>query len=88
MSKLQSLIDLRLEIVKESGKSSFLVFSDDEITMLIDASPKTLDELTALKGFPKGGKRVKAYGDRILDIMNSRPVRAINTSLSTTSLFG
>lgn len=65
------LKELRKRIAQNSGQSTYLVFNDKELEMLLDAQPKTIEELTSLKGFPKGGKRVTAYGSTLLNIFKS-----------------
>lgn len=68
----EKLITLRSEIAKENGQSTYLVYNDEELETLLDKRPKTIDELSKIKGFPKDGKRVAAYGDRLVAIFDPR----------------
>lgn len=68
----ERLIELRSEVAKENGQSTYLVFNDEELEILLDKRPKTIDELSQIKGFPKDGKRVAAYGQKLVNIFDTR----------------
>lgn len=68
----EKLIELRSEVAKENGQSTYLVFNDEEMETILDVRPKTIDELSKIKGFPKDGKRVAAYGQRLVNIFDAR----------------
>ena len=48
----------------------YKIFRDIELDILLQVRPKTMDELTSIKGFPKTGARVACCGQSILDIFN------------------
>lgn len=73
LSEREMLLELRKAIAKKSGQATYLVYNDVELEMLLKERPKTLEELTALKGFPKTGKRVAAYGNALVRIFNLQP---------------
>lgn len=68
MNEKQQLLELRRQVAKKSGQATYLVPNDKEIEMLLKVRPKNIEELTSIKGFPKTGKRVAAYGQAIIDI--------------------
>lgn len=68
----EKLIELRSQIAKENGQSTYLVFNDEELEILLEKRPKTIDELGQIKGFPKTGKRVSVYGERLVKIFDAR----------------
>ena len=68
----EQLLDLRRSIAKSEGQSTYLVFNDQELEVLLDKRPKSIEELSAIKGFPKDGKRVKTYGLRLIGIFKGR----------------
>lgn len=68
----EKLIELRSEIARENGQSTYLVFNDEEMEVILDKRPKTIEELGQIKGFPKDGKRVAAYGERLVKIFDAR----------------
>ena len=72
MREKEMLLKLRSEVAKKSGQSTYLVPNDKEIEMLLKVRPKTIAELTALKGFPAKGKRVTAYGNALIDIFTKK----------------
>ena len=61
---------LRSSIAKEAKTRSKWTFSDVELSRLLKYKPNTMEKLTTIKGFPKDGKRVSAYGQKIVDIFN------------------
>ena len=61
---------LRSSIAKKAETKSKWTFSDIELNRLLKYKPNTIEKLTSIKGFPKGGKRVSAYGQKIVDIFN------------------
>ena len=62
------LIELRAQLVGEEHTLPYCIYTDDLIEALIKKQPKTLQELSEVKGFPKEGKRVKGYGEAIVSI--------------------
>lgn len=91
MTEREKLLQLRNKIAKASGQSTYLVPNDKEIEMLLKVRPKTLEELSAIKGFPKNGKRVAAYGNELISIFNEKKTNGATTNpsgLKGTSIFG
>ena len=62
------LIELRSALVGSNHTLPFTIYNDDTIEDLLKAQPKSLDELVKVKGFPKNGKRVKGFGESIVEI--------------------
>ena len=67
----KNLLLLRSKLAFSNTTGHSWQFSDVELERLLKAQPRTLDELGAIKGFPRDGKRVKAYGKLIIDIFNN-----------------
>lgn len=68
--QVEALLKLRSKLAFESKSKHSWSFSDEELKRLVIAKPKTLDALGEIKGFPRTGKRVQAYGQLIIDIFN------------------
>lgn len=74
MRERKLLEELRSKLAfAKKGKHSWS-FSDVELESLLKAKPKTLEELGVIKGFPRKGKRVEAYGSSIIDIFNGKGI--------------
>lgn len=71
-SEREQLLDLRKSIAKREGQATYLVFNDAELEVLLDKRPKSIDELSSIKGFPKDGKRVAVYGRELVGIFKGR----------------
>lgn len=67
----QKLLDLRSKLAYASKGEHSWSFSDRELRDLLLKKPRTIEELTSIKGFPKNGKRVNSFGKQILEIFNS-----------------
>ncbi|WP_291426553.1 DNA helicase RecQ [Deinococcus sp.] len=65
----EALRELRRELSRESGHSAFVVYPNATMTALATRQPRTLDELRGVPGL--GEKRIVAYGERILDAINT-----------------
>lgn len=65
------LIELRSALIGEKNMLPYCIFRDETIDDLIAAQPKTMEELTQVKGFPEKGKRVRGFGEAILEIFNN-----------------
>lgn len=61
---------LRGYLAYKKGVEPFRVFRDVELELLLEARPKSIQELTKIKGFPAEGKRVLGYGEAIISIFN------------------
>lgn len=69
MGKEKELLKkLRGHMAYKKGVEPFRVFRDIELDLLLQARPKSIAELTKIKGFPANGKRVLGYGDAIVKI--------------------
>lgn len=66
----QLLLDLRSSLIGEKNTLPYCIYPDATIEALLDAQPKTMEELVNVKGFPKDGKRVKGFGEAILAVFN------------------
>lgn len=64
----QLLLDLRAQMVSALHALPYTIYKDSDIENLLKAQPKSLAELSAVKGFPKQGKRVKGFGESIVKI--------------------
>lgn len=64
------LLKLRGHMAYKKGVEPFRVFRNVELDLLLEKQPKTIAELTQIKGFPAGGKRVLGYGNAIISIFN------------------
>lgn len=85
MREKEQLLELRRQVAKKSGQATYLVPNDKEIEMILKVRPKSMEELTSIKGFPKTGKRVAAYGQAIIDIF-TKGVSSINVTGSGEDL--
>ena len=65
----EALRELRRELMKETGYSAFVVFTNATLEALAARQPRTLAELAEVPGL--GEKRIEAYGARILDAINT-----------------
>lgn len=59
---------LRGHLAFKSGVEPYKIFNDKNLAALLEAKPKTIQALGAVKGFPIDGKRVAAWGQAIIDI--------------------
>lgn len=71
MSKEEFLLrKLRGRLAYSKQCKPYMIFRDTELKLLLDAKPKTKNELSKIKGFPSTGSRVRNYGQAIVDIFN------------------
>lgn len=71
MDKERELLKkLRGHLAYKKGVEPFRVFRDIELELLLQKRPRTIKELTQIKGFPADGKRVLGYGEAIISIFN------------------
>lgn len=94
MNERELLLELRRKIAKSHGQSTYLVYNDAEMEMLLRERPKTIEELTKLKGFPASGKRVQAYGAVLIKVFNRQPQnnshnveKVVSDNISGSSIF-
>ncbi len=65
------LIQLRASLVGKQHTLPFTIYNDVTIEDLLNVQPKTIEELTNIKGFPVNGKRVKGFGESIIQIFKN-----------------
>lgn len=63
------LNEYRSQMSRDKHIKVFKVFTSENIQDVLKAQPHSLDELSKVKGFPKGGKRIQQYGEAIIDII-------------------
>lgn len=80
------LLKLRSDIAKSTHGSTYLVFNDNELKTLLEKMPKTIEELTSIKGFPKNGKRVSTYGKALIQIFNGITSVKSSSNMENTSI--
>lgn len=66
----ERLKNLRSKLTKRAGKGLYGVFPDNLLEELVRCKPKTIQELSKIKGFPAEGKRVIGYGEAIIACIN------------------
>ena len=62
------LLKLRSMLVGKMHVQPYIIYDDDTIERLLDAQPKSLEDLKKVKGFPDTGKRFKGFGLQIVAI--------------------
>lgn len=77
------LLKLRSKLVGALHVQPYIIYDDDTIERLLDAQPKTLEELKAVKGFPDTGKRFKGFGIQIVAIFKE-PENITNFNVSSS----
>lgn len=65
------LINLRSKLVGEKHTLPYTIYTDDTIEELLKVRPKSIEELSKVKGFPAKGKRVKGFGEAVVAIFTS-----------------
>ena len=72
MSETERLLrKLRGHLAYKKQVEPYKIFRDVELNLLLKKEPKTLEELSKIKGFPAKGKRVTCWGQSIIDIFNT-----------------
>ena len=66
----EALRKFRLNASREENIKAYVIFNNQELEQLVNAKPKTIDELMKVKGF--GEWKVQKYGARILGIIQYR----------------
>jgi ribonuclease D len=61
---------LRGRLAFKKQVEPYVIFNDKGLAEILSVSPKSIEELGALKGFPIDGKRVAGWGQAIIDIFN------------------
>ena len=62
---------LRGHLAYKAGVEPYVVFNDQSLAEILQVKPKTLDDLSKVKGFPREGKRISNWGEAIIAIFNS-----------------
>lgn len=71
MNQQKELLEkLRSALIGQMHVQPYIIYDDNTLQLLLEKKPKTMEELTSIKGFPKGGKRVSSFGAQILAIFN------------------
>lgn len=78
MSEKEALLALRSELSYKTKNNHSYSFSNEELNRLLSERPTTLEDLGKIKGFPKNGKRIKAFGQQIVDIFNGVCISKFN----------
>lgn len=78
------LLQLRSKLAFESKSAHSWSFSDKEMNLLLDSRPMSIEDLGQLKGFPLEGKRVKAYGNCIVDIFLGKSISDFNAKIASS----
>ncbi|WP_242959497.1 NERD domain-containing protein [Clostridium tertium] len=65
---IKKLKEYRLQMSRVENTKSYIIFSDKQMTNLLEKMPKTKSELKEVSGF--GEVKVEKYGDVILKILN------------------
>ena len=69
MNKQEELLrKLRGHLAYAKQVKPYVIFKDEELLEILKKQPKSLDELSTIKGFPRDGKRVEKWGQSIVDI--------------------
>ena len=63
----ERLRSLRLEIAREQGVPSYVIFHDKTLKDLMDVRPGTLDEMMDVSGI--GQRKLEMYGERFLKVL-------------------
>lgn len=83
----QMLLELRSQLVGKMHVQPFTIYNDVTIEALLDTQPKSLEELTKVKGFPKDGKRIKGFGETIVQIfVDCKSIKSIEVGTEGTEL--
>lgn len=65
------LLSLRSKLVGQKHTLPYTIYKDEEIEALLAKQPHSIEELSKIKGFPDGGKRLKGFGEAIVQIFNN-----------------
>lgn len=68
LQEKNALILLRERLIGELHTLPYTIYSDETIEDLLDARPQSIEELVQVKGFPETGKRVKGFGEAVVQI--------------------
>lgn len=77
------LLNLRSALVGKLHTQPFTIYNDATIDALLEAQPKTLSELSKVKGFPKDGKRIMGFGEAVIAVFtNCDQIQTIDVKTS------
>lgn len=80
MRERDLLLELRSKLVGSMHVQPFTIYNDATIEELLRARPKSIDELSRVKGFPKDGKRISGFGDAIIAIFSGKQIQSFEVS--------
>ena len=64
------LRDLRKELVSKDGVPPFVVFTDEQLSLIVKQKPENLSNLTAIQGI--GQSKAEKYGEAVLKILKGQ----------------
>ena len=62
------LLELRSKLVGKLHVQPYIIYGDETVELLLNKQPKTIEELSKVKGFPPKGKRVAGFGESVIAI--------------------
>lgn len=68
-TQLNSLLMLRNSLCGQKHVLPYMIFTEECAKSIVEAQPRTIEELGRVKGFPVNGKRIKNYGEAVLDAL-------------------
>ena len=68
-TQLNSLLMLRNSLCGQKHVLPYMIFTEECAKFIVEAQPRTIEELGKVKGFPANGKRIKNYGAVVLDAL-------------------
>jgi len=83
----EKLLELRSRIAKSTKGATYLIFNDKELEELLLKRPRSIEELSKIKGFPLKGKRVTTYGKDLVKIFNDNGVKSSSLDIKNSSFF-
>lgn len=78
------LLELRSMLVGAIHQQPYLIYDDNTIEELLKAQPKSIEELSRVKGFPPTGKRIKGFGQAVVNVF-TKPEKITGFSVSEGS---
>ena len=64
------LRDLRKELASKDGVPPFVVFTDEQLSLIVKQKPENLGKLTAIQGI--GQAKAEKYGEAVLKILKGQ----------------
>ena len=79
-SRFSALRLWRLIVARENSWSTWMVFSDKQLTAIADANPSTLDELSKIPGL--SSKKISNYGQDVIKVLSRKTPRVLRFDAS------